>query len=49
MAGISVTPSYRYLAQTYQGVPIRQAQLVIAGLGCGYCQRGAARVALDAY
>jgi len=35
MAGISVTPTYRYVAQTYQGVPIRQAQLVIAGLVAG--------------
>jgi len=35
MAGITVTPNYRYLAQTYQGVPIRQAQLVIAGLVAG--------------
>ena len=35
MAGISVTPTYRYLAQTYQGVPIRQAQLAIAGLVAG--------------
>jgi len=35
MAGISVTPTYRYLAQTYQGVPIRQARLVIAGLVTG--------------
>lgn len=35
MAGISVTPSYRYVAQTFQGVPIRQARLVIAGLTAG--------------
>ena len=32
---ITVTPSYRYLAQTYQGVPIRQAKLSIAGLAAG--------------
>lgn len=35
MAGITVTPSYRYVAQTFQGVPIRQAKLVIAGLAAG--------------
>ncbi len=35
MAGISVTATYRYLAQTFQGVPIRQAQLAIAGLVAG--------------
>ena len=35
MAGITVTPNYRYLAQTYQGVPIRQAKLAISGLAIG--------------
>jgi hypothetical protein len=35
MAGITVTPTYRYVAQTFQGVPIRQAKLVIAGLAAG--------------
>ena len=29
---ITVTSTYRYLAQTYQGVPVRQAQLSISGL-----------------
>ena len=35
MPGITVIPTYRYVAQTYQGVPIRQARLVIAGLAVG--------------
>jgi len=35
MAAITVTPNYRYLGQTYQGVPIRQAKLSIAGLAAG--------------
>lgn len=35
MAGITVVPTYRYLAQTYQGVPIRSATLVISGLTAG--------------
>jgi hypothetical protein len=35
MAGITVAPTYSYLAQTFQGVPIRQAKLVIAGLTAG--------------
>jgi hypothetical protein len=35
MAGITVVPTYSYLAQTFQGVPIRQAKLAIAGLTAG--------------
>lgn len=35
MAGIAVTPTYRYVAQTIQGVPIRQAKLAITGLTAG--------------
>ncbi|HEV3278297.1 MAG TPA: hypothetical protein VG860_15875 [Terriglobia bacterium] len=35
MAGITVTPSYCYLTQTLQGVPLRQAKLAIAGLAAG--------------
>lgn len=35
MAAIVVTPTYRYLAQTFQGVPMRQAKLAIAGLAAG--------------
>lgn len=35
MAGIVVTPTYCYLTQTLQGVPIRQAKLAIAGLAAG--------------
>ncbi|HUI42088.1 MAG TPA: hypothetical protein VL523_08975 [Terriglobia bacterium] len=35
MAGIAVTPTYRYLAQTIEGVPIRQAKLAITGLTAG--------------
>jgi hypothetical protein len=35
MAVITVAPTYRYVAQTYQGVPIRQAKLAIAGLAAG--------------
>jgi len=35
MPGIVVTPTYRYLAQTIQGVPIRQARLAITGLTAG--------------
>jgi hypothetical protein len=35
MAAITVTPTYRYLTQTLQGVPIRQAKLTIAGLAAG--------------
>jgi len=35
MAGITVTPTYRYLTQTYVGVPIRSAKLGIAGLAAG--------------
>jgi hypothetical protein len=32
MAGITVIPTYCYLTQTMQGVPIRQAKLTITGL-----------------
>lgn len=35
MAGITVMPTYCYLTQTMQGVPIRQAKLVITGLAAG--------------
>ncbi len=35
MPGITVTPTYSYLTQTMQGVPIRQAKLTIAGLAAG--------------
>jgi hypothetical protein len=35
MAGITVVPTYRYLTQTFQGVPIRQAKLAISGLTAG--------------
>ena len=35
MAGISVVPTYCYLTQTYQGVPVREARLVISGLTAG--------------
>jgi hypothetical protein len=35
MAGIAVTPTYRYVAQTLQGVPVRQAKLAITGLTAG--------------
>jgi len=35
MPGITVAPHYCYLMQTLQGVPIRQARLVISGLTAG--------------
>jgi len=35
MPGITVIPTCQYLTQTYQGVPIRQAKLVISGLTAG--------------
>ena len=35
MAGITVVPTYSYLTQTYQGVPMRHAKLVISGLTAG--------------
>jgi hypothetical protein len=35
MTAITVVPTYCYLTQTFQGVPIRQARLAISGLAAG--------------
>ena len=35
MPGISVVPTYCYLTQTFQGVPVRKAKLAISGLTAG--------------